>query len=469
VKPIKQITIVSLALAALITPPCIAGKIFVDLIIRNGTVITMHDNKQIIEDGAVAIKGSTIIAVGSATKLSKHYKAKKTINANGGVIMPGFINGHTHAAMTLLRGLGDDLPLKDWLEKCIWPAERRHVTPDFVYWGTKLACYEMIAAGTTTFVDMYYFEEEAARAASQMGMRAILGQTVVNGSTPDSKTPQQALDRARSFIEQWQGNPLITPAVAPHAPYSCSKKTLQGAHMLATEYHIPLLTHLAESKTETKHMLKRSGMRPVAYCNELGLLNDSLIAAHCVHLTLHEIALLAQQQVGVVHAPVSNMKLSSGIAPVCAMLKYGVMVGLGTDGAASNNSQDIVAEMKTAALLQKVDTGNPTSLSAYQALEMATIGGARAIHMDKQIGSLQAGKKADIIIVAMDTMHQLPVYNVVSQLVYATKASDVQTVIINGTVIMANRVIGTAHERDELKRNVATLRSRIKPKERVLV
>ncbi|MFC1842456.1 amidohydrolase [Candidatus Dependentiae bacterium] len=430
------------------------GKTTVDLLVSNGTVLTMNSQKKIIPNGAVAVRDGKIIAVGLTKALEQAYKAKKIINASGGVIMPGLINAHTHTAMTLFRGFADDMPLMEWLQKYIFPAEKKHVTPEFVYWGTKLACYEMIKGGTTTFVDMYFFEDSVAQAAYEMGMRAIVGETIIEFPTPDSKNYKQALEQTKKLVEKWKNNPLITPAIAPHAPYTSSKEMLLAIKSFAEKYDVPVITHVCETKSGINQVISKHKMRPVKFLDSIGLLNKRLIAAHCVHLTDNEIALLAQKKVGVAHCPVSNMKLSSGIATVYKMLKTGVLVGLGTDGAASNNSLDMFGEMKTAALLQKVATGKPTALNAYQTLELATIGSARAIHMGNKIGSLEPGKKADIIVVAIDQIHQIPVYHVASQLVYASKAPDVQTVIINGKIIMRDRVIGTKGQEEELRKKV---------------
>jgi len=430
-------------------------KIAIDLLVQNGIVLTMNPQKEILKDGVLAIHNGKIIDIGSIKKIGQTYKAKKIIDAHNCVVLPGLINAHVHAPMTLFRGLADDLPLMNWLQKYIFPAEKKYVTPDFVYWGTKLACYEMIKGGTTTFVDMYFFEDAVAQAAYDMGMRAIVGETIIGFPTPDSPTYKKAVQYAENFVQKWKNNRLITPAIAPHAPYTCSKEILLATKKFSEIHHVPLLIHLSETKNEIKQILSKYNMRPVAYLDSLGMLNKKMIAAHCVHLDDTEIALLKKRKIGVVHAPTSNMKLSSGIARVYDLIKQGVLVGLGTDGAASNNSLDMFGEMKTATLLQKVATENPAALNAYQTLELATIGGARALHMEKQIGSLEAGKKADVTIVATNKIHQIPVYNVVSQLVYATKASDVQTVIIDGKVIMENRILGTKNEHQKLEQKVA--------------
>jgi len=443
----------------------IPKKISVDLLVTNGTVLTMNKQKEIIPNGAVAIRDENIIEVGTVKTLHQKYTAKQVINTHGNVIMPGIINAHTHTPMTLFRGLADDLSLKGWIQKYIFPLEKKYIKPDFVYWGTKLACYEMIKGGTTTFVNMYFFENFVAQAAYDIGMRAIVGQTIMGHPTPDSSTYKEALEHAQALVKKWKNNPLITPAIAPHAPYSCSKEILLASKNFSEKYNTPLIIHISETKQEVEKIKKQHNMRSVIYLDSLGMLNEKMIAAHCVHINNREIELLAEKKVGIVHCPVSNMKLSSGIAPIYDLLKQGALVGLGTDGAASNNSLDMFGEMKTATLLQKVATENPQTLNAYQTLELATIGGARAIHMEDKIGSLEAGKKADIITVAINKIHQIPVYNIISQLVYASKATDVQTVIINGKLIMKDRNIGTKAEQKELRKKVEQFRKAIAKEE----
>lgn len=438
----------------LVKIPTASNKVNVDLLVSNGIVVTMNQDKEIINNGAIAIQAEKIIDVGLTSQLAQKYRAKKKLNVHGSVIMPGLINAHTHSPMSLLRGYADDYPLMEWLENHIFPVEKKHANVYFVYWGTKLACYEMIQGGTTTFVDMYFFQDEVAQAAYDMGMRAVVGQTIIGFPAPDFSTYKESLSYTRDFVKKWKGNSLISPIIAPHAPYTCSKEILLEAKKFSEEHDVSFLIHVSETKDEVEKIEAKHKMRPVEYLDTLGIVNNKLIAVHCVHLSDREIDLFQKKQAGVIHVPTSNMKLSSGISRVYDMLEQGVTVGLGTDGAASNNSLDMFAEMKTAALLQKVVTNKPTALNAYQALELATIGGARAIHLDDQIGSLEVGKKADVTIVKMDQVHQIPVYNVVSQLVYATKASDVQTVIINGNIVMKDRVIGASSQYNELKRKV---------------
>ena len=427
-------------------------KIAVDLLIHNGILITMNKQREILEHGALAINNGRIIAIGVNKAITNNYKAKMAIDAQHKIIMPGLINGHTHAPMVLLRGVADDLTTKDWLENYIFPIEAKQVDTDFVYWGTQLACLEMIQGGITTFVDMYYFEDSVAQASNDIGMRIIAGQTIMDLATPDSKTAEQGLALAVSLAKKWKNSELVSPAIAPHSPYTTSAKTVQKAAAISKTYTIPFLIHLSETKTEADN--------GATYLESLGVLSNRVIAAHVVYPTTHDIATLKQHGAGVIHCPISNMKLSSGISPVTRILRDGMLIGLGTDGAASNNSLDMFAEMKTASLLQKV-VGASTDLSALQALEMATIDGARAIHKEHEIGSIEIGKRADILLVDMDAIHQMPIYNVISQLVYATKSSDVQTVIVNGKILMNNRIFAPSINVEKIKKQAKKIQQRI--------
>lgn len=417
----------------------------VDLIIVGGTVVTMDKDRHVIENGVVAIKDGKIVAVGTAAD-AKNFRAKETINAAGRVVMPGLINTHTHVPMTLFRGLADDLDLNEWLTKYIFPAEAKNVNEGFVRAGTKLALAEMIRGGTTTFADMYYFEDAIADETAKAGVRGVLGETIIDFPVADAKTPAEGMAYAERFIKKWQGNDLIIPAFAPHAPYTVSTENLMAVRKLSDELKAPMLIHIAETQKEVDDIKAAKGDTPVEYLNKIGFLNDRVIAAHTVHITDNEIAILKRLGVGSAHCPQSNMKLASGVAPVVKMLAADVSVGLGTDGAASNNDLDMWEEMDTAAKLQKTFTGDPKALTAYQALEMATIRGARALHIADRVGSLEAGKLADVIIVDMDSLHQTPMFNVFSHLVYTTKAADVQSVIINGKVVMRDRRLMTLNE-----------------------
>jgi 5-methylthioadenosine/S-adenosylhomocysteine deaminase len=411
-----------------------------DLLISGGTVVTMDPQHNILEDGAVVVSGTAIQAVGNRKDLEARYPAARRIDARGRIVLPGFINGHTHAPMTLFRGLANDVTLEDWLANHIFPAEARNVTEDFCVWGTRLAALEMLQAGITTFADMYYFEDAVARETKAAGMRGVLGESVLDFPVPDSRSPEQSFQQLEKFLERWKGDPLIRAAVAPHSPYTCSADTLKRAAALARRFHAPLLIHVAETRHEREESLEKKHLSPVAWLDSIGFLGPDVIAAHCVWVDDADIRLLAARGVGCVHNPSSNMMLASGVAPVPAMLAAGVRLGLGTDGpAGSGNVLDLMQEMDLAAKLQKVTRLDARALTAEQALEMATIGGARALHMEDQIGSLEPGKQADIILLRTDAAHEVPVYDLVGSIVYSMKASDVETVIIAGRVVMKNR------------------------------
>jgi 5-methylthioadenosine/S-adenosylhomocysteine deaminase len=415
-----------------------------DLLITGGTVVTMDAARRILEDGAVAVRGRAILAVGLRDQLEAAYPSARRIDARGRIVLPGLVNAHTHAPMSLLRGLANDLKLEDWLTNHIFPAEAHNVTEDFSAWGTRLAALEMIEGGITTFADMYYFEDAIARETQAAGMRAVLGESVIDFPVPDSRTPEQSLAQIEKFLQRWQGDPLIRPAVAPHSPYTCSADTLRKAAALARRFHAPLLIHVAETKHEREESLQKKQMSPVAWLDSIGFLGPDVTAAHCVWVDDADMKTLAARGVGCVHNPSSNMMLASGVAPVPAMLAAGVRLGLGTDGpAGSNNDLDMMEEMDLAAKLQKVSRLDPHALTAGQALEMATLGGARALHMEDQIGSLEAGKQADIILLRTDVAHGVPIFDIVGQVVYSLKASDVQTVIVAGRVVMQDRRVLT--------------------------
>ena len=418
----------------------------VDLLITHGTITTMDSAHDVYDDGAIAIRGDSIVAIGPANEIGSTFSASRTIDATGDIVMPGLINGHAHAAMSLFRGLADDLALNDWLQKYIFPAEARNVTPDFVEWGTRLGILEMLRSGITTYADMYYFEDHVARVTKDAGMRGILGETFIDFPAPDNKSLPQMLAYTENYIQHWQGDPLITPAVAPHSIYTCSTKTLQAAAALARKYHVPILIHLSEAPFEGDQSRAKYGLSPTAYLENIGVLGPDMVAAHCIWVTAADMTLLASHDVGCVHNPSSNMKLASGASPVVALIAAGVPVGLGTDGAASNNDLDMFEEMDLAAKLQKLARMDPRALPAEQVVAMATINGARALHMEKEIGSLEPGKKADVIVIRTDAPHAVPMYNVYSQIVYALKASDVDSVIIGGRLIMDHRRMLTLDE-----------------------
>jgi len=423
----------------------------VSLVIHNGTVVTVDGARRVIENGAVAVDGTDIVAVDTDEAIRRQFRGTDTLDAGGQVIMPGLVNTHTHAPMVLFRGLADDLALTEWLNKFIFPAEAKMVSPEFVRVGTRLAVLEMIESGTTTFADMYYFEEEVAKETKAAGLRGVLGQTVIQFPVADAKTPADALARAEAFIEQFKNDPLITPAVAPHAMYTLDGPTLKAARELSKRFNVPTLIHMAETRDELQVARERSSVSPVAYLDSLGFLGPGVLAAHAIWVSDPEIAILKARGVGVSHNPESNMKLASGAAPVTAYLRAGVALGLGTDGAASNNDLDMFEAMRTASLLAKHQTVDPRSVSAATALEMATMGGARALGMDRLIGSLEPRKRADIIVVSMSAARQTPLYDPVSHLVYATHGDDVRATIVNGRVLMRDRKVLTLDTEATLK------------------
>lgn len=419
----------------------------VDLLITNGTLVTMDGRRRIIENGQIAVRGDSIYALGGFSLFPKGVIAQQTVDAKGALILPGFINGHTHTPMTLLRGLHDDVTLDDWLRKYIFPAEAKNVSEDFVRWGTRLGAAEQIRGGVTTFADMYYFEDALAEETKATGMRGILGETILDFPAPDNKTNAAMLEYTEKFLKRWQGDPLIHAAPAPHSIYLCSPKTLQDAAALARKYHAPILIHVAEMKKELDDSLKQNGLTPVQHLDKLGVLGPDVLAAHCIYVDEADRKILAERQVGCVHNPSSNMMLASGVAPVIEERAAGIAVGLGTDGpAGSNNDLDLMEEMDLAAKLQKITKMDPRALGAQAVVEMATIEGAKALHMEKEIGSLEAGKKADIILISLDEPHAVPMYDVYSQLAYALKGSDVQTVVIGGRVVMRDHKLLTLNE-----------------------
>jgi len=407
-------------------------------------VITMDAGRRVIENGAVAIRGERILAVGSRREIDRAYQAGQRLDRPDALIAPGLINTHTHAPMVLLRGIADDLRLQEWLEKYIFPAEARNVTPDFVRWGTRLACLEMLSGGTSTFTDMYYFEDVIAETAKECGMRGVLGETIIGFPSPDAKTPADALRLTEKFLTRFHDDSLITPAPAPHAIYTNSDETLREARMLANRYSAPLLIHLSETKKENDDTLAKRGKTPTAALDEIGVFNGRTLAAHAVWTSDADLEILRARHVGIAHCPSSNMKLASGVAPVVKMLALDLAVGLGPDGpAGSNNDLDMFEEMDLASKLQKVTTGDPQALPARQAIEMATIGGARALGMEKEIGSLEPGKRADMIVVRLDRPNAVPLYDVYSQMVYASKASDVRDVMVNGRQVVRDGQVTT--------------------------
>jgi 5-methylthioadenosine/S-adenosylhomocysteine deaminase len=408
-----------------------------DLIVSARYVVTMDASRRVIENGAVAVRGGEIVAVGDAAAIRREFRASRRLDRGEAIVMPGLINAHTHAPMSLFRGLADDLPLQTWLEKFIFPAEAKNLNPEFIRWGTRLACLEMLLGGTTTFVDMYYFEDLIAEETKRAGMRAILGQTVIQFPAPDHATPEAALEAARAYMQRFANDPLITPAVAPHALYTNRDESLRAARALANEFQKPLVIHLAETKREDTDTRAKRGASPTMALERLGVLNGWTIAAHAVWVDPDDAGILLQRGTGVAHCPSSNMKLASGVAPVLRMLRLGIPVGLGTDGpAGSNNDFNLFEEMDLASKLAKVTENDPEALPARKTVEMATIGGAKAIGLQAKIGSLERGKRADLIAIRLDRPHAAPLFDVYSQIVYALKASDVRDVLIDGRMVV---------------------------------
>ncbi len=433
------------------------SKQTVDILLTHGYVVTMDADSKVHPSGAVAIKANEIVAVGPTAELEAAYRADTVIDCRECIISPGLVNAHTHVPMSLLRGLADDLRLDVWLYGYMMPVEREFVGPDFCYTGTLLACAEMIRSGVTAFCDMYYNESEIARATVQAGMRAVLGQTILKFPSPDASNYDESLEYCRHFIEEWLNHPLIIPAVAPHAPYTSTPDMLKNCVALATEYDVPLHIHIAETALEQENSVNQYDTTVVPWLQQYNLFEAKVIAAHCVHLRESEMRTMLQYQAGIAHCPSSNLKLASGVAPIQKFVDAGLHVGIGTDGPASNNDLDMFEETRLAAFLQKGVFGDPTLLPAKTTWELATIEGARALHIDHLTGSLEPGKRADIAVIAMDHTHQLPRFArdpeaVYAQLVYATKATDVRDVLVEGQLLMRNRELLTLDEAEVLEK-----------------
>ncbi|MEA3338748.1 MAG: amidohydrolase [Chloroflexota bacterium] len=423
----------------------------VDVILTGGSVATMNDDFDLFDPGAVAIRAGNVEAVGPAERIAAAYSADEVVDCDGCAVVPGLINTHTHAPMTLLRGLADDLRLDVWLMGYMMPVEHEFVRPDFCWLGTQLACAEMIRSGTTCFADMYYYEEAVADATAQAGMRAVCAETVLQFPSPDALSYDESLEYTRDFIQRWKGHPLITPAVGPHAPYTTTPELLQTCAQIALEFDAPLHIHIAETAQEVEEHRARYGMPMAPWVKKQGVFEAKVTAAHCVHIDEGEMYTLLHHGVGVAHNPTSNLKLASGFAPVARMLELGLNVGIGTDGPASNNDLDMWEEMRLAALLAKGSTSDPTALPARQAMAMATIGGARALHADDAIGSLEPGKRADVAVVDLGGIHITPRFArdpdaLYAQLVYAAKGSDVRDVMCQGQWLMRERRLLTLDE-----------------------
>lgn len=426
-----------------------------DLILRNAIVLTMDDQLKQYEPGAVVIDGDHIVAVGPEPDLLAQYAAPETIDCLGRVVMPGLVNAHTHIPMTLLRGLADDLRLDVWLLGYMMPVEREFVSPDFVRLGSLLACTELIRSGVTCFADMYYYEDSVAQATAEAGLRAVCSQTVLKFPAPDAQSYEESLAAAREFITRWKGHPLIVPSIAPHAPYTCTEEILRACAALAVEFDVPLHTHIAETALEVENSRNDHGMPVVPWAKKQSIFDAKVLAAHCVHVDEGEMFTLLHHKAGVAHNPSSNLKLASGFAPVTRMLQLGLNVGIGTDGPASNNDLDMFEEVRLAAFIAKAHTGDPTSLPAVTALSMATRLGAKALHLGHLTGSLEPGKRADLILVDLAQLHNAPRFRrdadgVYAQLVYAGKANDVSDVMVNGRWLMRDRQLLTLDSQDLL-------------------
>ncbi|MGQ9457423.1 MAG: amidohydrolase family protein [Anaerolineae bacterium] len=409
-----------------------------DLLVVGGTILTLDDRWTELDDGALAVADGAIVALGPRQEVQGRFLAREVLDASGRLVMPGLVNAHTHAPMTIFRGLADDLPLDTWLKEYIWPAEAQHVNPDMVYWGTLLAAAEMIQSGTVAFADMYFYEDDIGRAAHDAGIRCVLGEALVDFPSPNTKTPDEGLAYVRESFARWAGDPWVTVGLQPHSTYACSPDLLVRAKELADEFGAIYLIHAAETAQEVEDVRRRYGRSPVRHLEALGILDRRAVLAHGVHLTEEEIALVAERGASVAHCPESNMKLASGVAPVPALRRAGVNVALGTDGAASNNDLNLWGEMATAAKLHKVWSGDPTVASAREVVWMATRGGARALGLEDRLGSLEVGKRADFLCLDLDAPHMVPLYDAYSHLVYAARPSDVRTVVIEGRVVYDN-------------------------------
>jgi 5-methylthioadenosine/S-adenosylhomocysteine deaminase len=421
-----------------------------DLLIRGGTIVTMDASQRVLEGGAVAIEGDRITAVLAAGDALP--PAREILEAEGHLVIPGLVNSHGHAAMTLLRGLADDLKLLDWLENHIFPAESKNVSPEFVYWGTLLGCIEMARSGTTTYADMYMFEEEAARATERAGLRGVLGQSVIGFPVPDFKSPEESLAGARAFLERYRDHPLVIPSVAPHALYTTPLDIVQKAQRLAREFGVPLQIHAVEPPEENDQVTAKLGKRTIDALADAGVLGPGTILHHAIWLSDEDIRTIALHGASISHNPESNMKTASGLARVPELLAAGIAVGLGTDGPASNNNLDMFEEMDTAGKVHKLFRGDPTVLPAKTVFEMATLGGARALGLEKRIGSIETGKLADIVLVDARHPSLVPLYDVYSHLVYAVKGADVETVVVNGRIIVRDRKMTTVDEEEVMKK-----------------
>ena len=433
----------------------------IDLIVHGNYVLTMDEQMSVVENGAVAVDEGVIVAVGPAAEIDSRYSATNVLQGDNRIVLPGLINGHSHAAMTLLRGVADDLELMTWLNDYIFPAEVEFVDPEFVRIGTELACWEMIRGGTTTFVDMYYHPDTIASVVDACGLRAYVSATVIGQRSPDAEGAQDSIAKGLAFIERWKGkNSRITPIFGPHSNYTLNEEQLRATRLAANEARVPISIHLSESPYEVEYSKQTYGTTSIDFYNSIGFFDGLTIGAHVVWPTEEEIPILAERKVGVIHNPTSNMKIASGISPVTAMLQAGVRVGLGTDGAASNNDLDMWEEMRLAAFLQKVDRMDPTVLSASTVLTMATRGGAEAIGLADKVGSLTVGRRADLIQVSFDDVHFVPTYDVISHLVYVADEQDVASTVVDGRILMKDGEI-LSLDTARVRREATALAARI--------
>jgi 5-methylthioadenosine/S-adenosylhomocysteine deaminase len=423
----------------------------VDYIIKADYLLTMEGDLAVIKDGAVAVSGTYIKDVGTFTDISQKYTSERILDGANKVLFPGLINTHTHAAMVYFRGIADDLPLQEWLEKHIWPNEMKWLSADFVGDAVELACLEMLKAGVTTYADMYFFEDAAGKKLEKIGMRGVLGSGIVDFPWRDvAQSPDDYFKNAEKLIHNWRDSELITPCVAPHATFTCGPDNYKRAKEMADKYDVPLHTHLAETQFEVAECQKRYGKTPVEHLDSVGFLSERVFAAHCVWLTDKEIEILADRNVGVSHCIESNLKLASGFAPVDKLFKAGVKVAFGTDGAASNNDLSILGEMSTAAKVHKAVSQDPTVLDSKTVLLMATKNGAEILGLGDKVGSLKPGKRADLVIADLDKPHLTPIYDIYSHITYCMRAGDIDTVMVNGKIVLDNRKLTTLDEAEIL-------------------
>ncbi len=439
-----------------------SGEANWDMLVVGGTVLTMEPDTEPIKNGAVAVADGRIAAVGPAEELLEVGQPGDVLNAGNCLVLPGLVNTHSHLAMTLLRGIADDLPLMQWLEGHIWPAEKEHINRETVRLGTELAAAEQLLGGITTTTDMYFFADEVSEVLAAAGMRAVVAESLIGFATPRCATSEEMLAKQRDLLEAYEDHPLITPSVAAHAPYSVQAADLVAETELAEGYEVPMQIHLSETAWEVEKLLEEKGLSPVAYLADLGVLSERTVAAHCVHVSPQDIELLAEFEAGVSHNPVSNLKLASGVSPVPALLDGGVKLGLGTDGTASNNTLDLLRDMQLAALLHKGVSGDPTVLPARQMLEVVTVNGARVLGLDDRIGTLVEGHDADLICLSIDGPHTAPMYDPFSHVVFAARASDVRHVLVRGKILVRNRELKTL-DRERIEAQVREFSETVRP------